>query len=47
MKTTFGKFQPKFLSYRKCKPVFNDTFKDTILEQLRQVDGYNDFLKTC
>ena len=52
MKITVCKFQPKFISYRKYKHFFNNTFKDTILEEFCQIqissnDGYNTFLRIC
>ena len=37
MKTTFRKLKPKIICCRTCKHFSNDTFKDTLLEELSQV----------
>ena len=53
MKTTFRKFKPKIINYRKYKNFSNDIFRDSLLEELSQVrinnddDGFNNFLRIC
>ena len=53
MKTTFLKLKPKIINYRKYEHFSNDTFKDTLLEGLSQVQNINndnvlnDFLRVC
>ena len=53
MKTTFHKLRPKIICYKKYEHFPNDTFRNTILNELVQVrisnndDGFNYFLKIC
>ena len=53
MKTTCCKLKPKIISSRKCKFFLNDIFRDTLLDELSQVqinnydDAFNNFLKFC
>ena len=49
VKTTFRKLKPKIICYRKYKHFSNNTFRETLLEELSQVwisnndDEYNNF----
>ena len=51
IKTTFCKFKPKIRNYRKYKNFQNNIFRDSILEELLQVqinnnvDGFNNVLR--
>ena len=51
METNFRKLKPKIINYRKYKNFSNDIFRDSLLEELSQVnnedDGFNNFLRIC